>query len=83
MADKKNHGGPEKAVFAYPIQHYTYWKEDLKLEAIDAGAMGENLAVLEMDESSLASGISTNLEMPSSKYLNQDDLAGNRRENSK
>ena len=56
VADKKNHGGPEKAVFAYPIQHYTYWKEDLKLEAIDAGAMGENLAVLEMDESTVCIG---------------------------
>lgn len=56
VADKKNHGGPEKAVFAYPIGHYTYWKEVLELESIDMGAMGENLAVLEMDEFTVCIG---------------------------
>lgn len=56
VADKINHGGPEKAVFAYPVQHYAYWKEDLKLETMDMGAMGENLAVLEMDESTVCIG---------------------------
>lgn len=56
VADKKNHGGPEKALFAYPIKHYTFWKQDLKLPSIDMGAMGENLAVLEMDEFSVCIG---------------------------
>lgn len=56
VADKKNHGGPEKALFAYPIKHYTFWKKDLKLPNIDMGAMGENLAVLEMDEFSVCIG---------------------------
>jgi len=56
QADKKSHGGPEKAVFAYPIKHYPYWKADLKNETIDIGAMGENLAVLEMDEASVCIG---------------------------
>lgn len=56
VADKKNHGGPEKALFAYPLKHYTYWKEDLELPTIDMGAMGENLAVLEMDEFSVCIG---------------------------
>ena len=56
VADKKNHGGPEKAVFAYPIRHYPYWKEALELESIGMGAMGENLAVLEMDEFTVCIG---------------------------
>jgi len=56
QADKKNHGGPEKAVFAYPIKHYTYWKEELQNENIDMGAMGENIAVLEMDEHTVCIG---------------------------
>lgn len=56
VADKKNHGGPEKAVFAYPIKHYDYWKKDLELDLIDVGAMGENLAVLDMDECSVCVG---------------------------
>lgn len=56
VADKKNHGGPEKALFTYPIKHYTYWKEDLNTDEIDVGSMGENLAVLEMDEYSVCIG---------------------------
>src|SRR5690625_1564520 len=35
IADKKVHGGPEKALFAYPIKHYTHWKKDLNNEDID------------------------------------------------
>lgn len=56
VADKKNHGGPEKALFAYPIKHYKYWKEDLEIDTIDMGAMGENIAVLEMDEFTVCIG---------------------------
>ncbi|HLR52339.1 MAG TPA: MOSC domain-containing protein [Candidatus Avamphibacillus sp.] len=56
QADKKVHGGPEKALFAYPIKHYTYWKKDLNDENIDVGGFGENLAVLEMDEYSVCIG---------------------------
>ncbi|SET39767.1 MOSC domain-containing protein YiiM [Oceanobacillus limi] len=56
VADKKNHGGPEKAVFTYPVHHYEYWKKDLALETIGIGANGENLAVFHMDESSVCIG---------------------------
>lgn len=56
VADKKNHGGKEKAVFAYPIQHYTYWREVKEIEHMDIGAMGENLSVLEMDEHTVCIG---------------------------
>ncbi|GAB3043251.1 MOSC domain-containing protein [Virgibacillus ainsalahensis] len=56
VADKKNHGGPEKAIFAYPIKHYTFWKADLELESIDMGAFGENFAVQGMDESTVCIG---------------------------
>ncbi|GAA0440861.1 MOSC domain-containing protein [Virgibacillus salarius] len=56
VADKKNHGGPEKAVFAYPIKHYQFWQEDLQINTIEAGAMGENFSVLEMDEFSVFIG---------------------------
>ncbi|MBM4765482.1 MOSC domain-containing protein [Bacillus sp. B15-48] len=56
VADTKNHGGPEKAIFAYPIKHYDFWKEELGLAAIDIGAMGENMAVHSMDEHSVCIG---------------------------
>src|SRR5699024_5174866 len=56
VGDKVKHGGPEKAVFAYPIKHYTYWQEDLETDTINIGGFGENLAVLEMDEYSVCIG---------------------------
>lgn len=56
IADLKHHGGVEKAVFAYPIVHYDYWKEELDLESIGIGAMGENLAVQHMDELTVCIG---------------------------
>lgn len=56
IADKKNHGGPEKAVFAYPPKHYVYWREDLNRNDIGIGAMGENLSLENADESSVCIG---------------------------
>ncbi|MFC4559450.1 MOSC domain-containing protein [Virgibacillus kekensis] len=56
VADKKNHGGPEKAVFAYPESHYSYWQEQLEIETIDAGGMGENLSLVHADEYSVCIG---------------------------
>lgn len=46
----------EKAVFTYPIKHYTYWKESLADDSIDMGAVGENFSVLEMDEFTVCIG---------------------------
>lgn len=56
VADQKNDDGKEKAIFAYPIQHYTYWRDIKEIENIDVGAMGENLSVLEMDEHTVCIG---------------------------
>ena len=56
VADTKNHGGPEKAIFAYPTIHYDLWKEELDLKEIGIGAMGENMAVHSMDEHSVCIG---------------------------
>lgn len=49
IADTKVHGGPEKALFAYPVKHYEYWQKELQLE-INAGGFGENLVVEGTDE---------------------------------
>lgn len=56
VADTKVHGGPEKALFAYPVKHYAYWKKDLDNETIDVGAFGENLAMTYMDEHTVCIG---------------------------
>ncbi|ASN07016.1 MOSC domain-containing protein [Virgibacillus necropolis] len=56
VADTKNHGGPEKALFAYPINHYSFWQKRLNTDEMGIGAMGENLAINEADEFSICIG---------------------------
>jgi len=45
QADLSVHGGPEKSVYAYPCEHYAWWREQLPDAAPleDPGAFGENL----------------------------------------
>jgi MOSC domain-containing protein YiiM len=44
QADLAVHGGPAKAVYAYPIEHYAHWVAELG-EQLPFGAFGENLTV--------------------------------------
>ena len=44
QADLTVHGGPDKAVYVYPAEHYPYWREQLGRD-LDWGAFGENLTV--------------------------------------
>jgi MOSC domain-containing protein YiiM len=44
QADLEVHGGPAKAVYAYPLEHYAFWQEELG-EELPFGAFGENLTV--------------------------------------
>ena len=43
QADLSVHGGPEKAVYAYPSEHYPFWRRELEQPALSWGAFGENL----------------------------------------
>jgi MOSC domain-containing protein YiiM len=43
QADLRVHGGPEKAVYAYPSEHYGPWQAELPGAALGWGAFGENL----------------------------------------
>lgn len=43
QADPKYHGGPDKAVYVYPFEHYAYWSEVLSRKDLSPGAFGENL----------------------------------------
>jgi MOSC domain-containing protein YiiM len=45
QADLTVHGGAEKAVYAYPMEHYAYWRQELSDQALPWGALGENLTV--------------------------------------
>jgi MOSC domain-containing protein YiiM len=43
QADLTVHGGPDKAVYAYPSEHYDYWKKRLPNVKLPWGMFGENL----------------------------------------
>ncbi len=43
QADRRVHGGPYKAVYLYPSEHYLYWKEQFPLFELPFGAFGENV----------------------------------------
>lgn len=52
QADLTVHGGPDKAVYAYPAEHYEYWRTRIREIPRAWGAFGENLTtrnVLEKD----------------------------------
>ena len=43
QADLSVHGGPDKAVYVYPSEHYPYWKRQLPHVEFPWGSFGENL----------------------------------------
>jgi MOSC domain-containing protein YiiM len=50
QADRRLHGGPGKAVYAYALEHYAFWQEQRRLAGkgdapLPHGALGENLTV--------------------------------------
>ena len=42
QADLNVHGGKDKAVYCYPIEHYDYWKKELPGRDLPLGVFGEN-----------------------------------------
>ena len=42
QSDLSVHGGPEKAVYAYPAEHYSFWRRELPDADLPWGAFGEN-----------------------------------------
>jgi MOSC domain-containing protein YiiM len=60
QADLSVHGGPAKAVYAYPSEHYAFWQTvraqagvALWDEPLPPGSLGENLTVAGVQESEL------------------------------
>ena len=56
QADLSVHGGPSKAVYAYPSEHYEYWKQELPEIELPWGKFGENLTTAGLMESELNIG---------------------------
>ncbi len=50
QADLTVHGGPDKAIYAYPVEHYDFWEKTLEqndcgLGTLAHGFFGENLTI--------------------------------------
>jgi MOSC domain-containing protein YiiM len=45
QADLTVHGGKDKAVYCYPLQHYEYWKKELPDRELPLGVFGENFTI--------------------------------------
>lgn len=52
QSDRTAHGGPHKAVYLYPSEHYSYWAEQLPETPLQFGNFGENLTTVGIDEES-------------------------------
>jgi MOSC domain-containing protein YiiM len=56
VADRKNHGGPDKAILAYAAAHYPRWRHDLANPDWQPGGLGENLTISDLDETNVCVG---------------------------
>ena len=45
QSDLEVHGGEDKAVYAYPSEHYAFWREQLPGVPLPWGVFGENLTI--------------------------------------
>ncbi|WP_158736175.1 MOSC domain-containing protein [Alteribacillus sp. YIM 98480] len=55
VADKKNHGGTDRAVCIYPYDHYSKWENEFNATLADA-AFGENITACNMTEEKVCIG---------------------------
>jgi MOSC domain-containing protein YiiM len=55
QADRAVHGGPDKAVYAYSLEDYAFWRSELGIET-PPGLFGENLTVEGLDLSAAMVG---------------------------
>lgn len=56
QADLSIHGGPNKAVYGYPSEHYTLWQNELPDADRNWGAFGENFTTEGLLESDIFIG---------------------------
>lgn len=56
QADLSVHGGPSKAVYAYPVEHYDYWRNELPDMTLPWGMFGENLTTAGLVEEAVNIG---------------------------
>lgn len=58
QGDTRHHGGPDKAVHHYPLDHYAAWQAEIGAHPLldRPGAFGENLAIADLAEADVAIG---------------------------
>lgn len=56
QADLSVHGGPSKAIYAYPAEHYDYWRAKLPDRALSWGMFGENFTTEGLTEDGVRIG---------------------------
>lgn len=56
QSDLRVHGGPDKAVYVYPSEHYACWRGELPELDLPWGAFGENLTTEGLLEADVRSG---------------------------
>lgn len=58
QADRRHHGGPDKAVHHYAFEHYPYWSAAIGPRAVLArpGAFGENISTSGLTEADICIG---------------------------
>ena len=56
QADLSVHGGPNKAVYGYPSEHYPFWRKELQRDDLSWGGFGENLTTAGLSEDTLHIG---------------------------
>jgi MOSC domain-containing protein YiiM len=56
QADKRYHGGPDQAVYAYPSEHYSFFRKSLERPDLSAGFFGENFTTEGLLEDSVRIG---------------------------
>jgi MOSC domain-containing protein YiiM len=56
QADLSVHGGPNKAVYGYPSEHYAFWREELRGIDLPWGMFGENFTTTGLAEDDLHVG---------------------------
>ena len=58
QADLTVHGGLDKAVYVYPLEHYDYWRGELPDTEFPLGIFGENFTITELREEEVNIGVS-------------------------
>jgi len=56
QADLSVHGGPSKAVYAYPVEHYDFWRKQLPDMNLPYGMFGENFTTKGLIENAVNIG---------------------------